>query len=324
MSLLEIKDLTVRYNLGGVFRKVINTISFSVETSEMVALVGESGCGKSVTSLAVMGLLDPDRTNVTGEIKLDGKDLVGLSYKELSRIRGNDISMIFQEPMTSLNPVLSIGYQLREVISQHTPLRGRQLKEKALDCLRKVHIPDPERRLNEYPHQLSGGMRQRVMIAMALACSPRLLVADEPTTALDVTSQKEIIRLIRDLRVEVGAAVIFITHDLTLVREIADRVLVMYAGHIVEAATVQDLYEGARHPYTQGLLNAIPRLGGSFESPPFSLKEIPGTVPDISLRNHNGCPFQDRCERRIDICRDFMPALTSVSEGHHVACNNPV
>lgn len=322
MNVLEIKKLKVEYTVGDQAFAIINSLDLTIRASETLALVGESGCGKSVTSLAIMGLLNPERAQVTGEIIFNGQDLLTLNHRQLSSLRGNEISMIFQEPMTSLNPVLTIGYQIKEVIKRHTPYRGRALTARAIDCLRQVKISNPERRFHEYPHQLSGGMRQRVMIAMALACSPKLLIADEPTTALDVTLQKEIIQLIKELKEQVQASVMFITHDLNLVSEIADRVVVMYAGHIVEQATVHDLYSRPLHPYTKGLLQAIPRLGASFGSEPLQLKEIPGTVPDVMSRGA-GCMFYERCTNKIDICKTVSPTLSARTGDHYVSCHNP-
>jgi peptide/nickel transport system ATP-binding protein len=319
MSLLEVEDLrTYFYTRDGVVRAV-DGVSFSVESGETLAVVGESGCGKSVTSLSILRLIaSPPGRIVSGRVSFAGRDLLTLSEREMRGIRGNEISMIFQEPMTSLNPVLTIGRQIAETVQVHRGLSAREAKERACQMLSLVNIPEPERRIGQYPHELSGGMRQRVMIAMALACDPRLLIADEPTTALDVTIQAQILTLMGELKEKTGAAIVLITHDLGVVAEMAQRVVVMYAGRKVEEATVAALFERPLHPYTLGLLESIPRLGDA-ASQSGRLAEIPGTVP--SLREEPvGCTFAPRCTYATDVCRREYPPLEMKAEGHYAAC----
>ena len=318
--LLEVEDLrTWFFTRDGVVRAV-NGVSFSVMPRETLAIVGESGCGKSVTALSVLRLVpSPPGKIVSGAIRFAGRDLLGLSEGEMQRIRGNEISMIFQEPMTSLNPVMTIGRQIGEILSLHQGLDRGKARETAVAMLRLVHIPEPERRIEQYPHQLSGGMRQRVMIAMALACNPKLLIADEPTTALDVTIQAQILDLMRELKQQIDAAIVLITHDLGVVAEMADRVVVMYAGHKAEEAPVAELFRRPLHPYTKGLLGSIPRLGAASAPEPERLVEIPGTVP--SLKDPMpGCPFEPRCAFATDICRHTMPAFEEKEPEHFAAC----
>jgi peptide/nickel transport system ATP-binding protein len=319
--LLEVADLkTWFFTRDGVVRAV-DGVSFAVLPGEVLAIVGESGCGKSVTALSILRLIpQPPGRIVSGRIRFGGRDLLALSEAEMRRVRGNDIAMIFQEPMTSLNPVLTIGRQIAETLILHQRLDRRAATERAVDMLRLVHIPEAERRAGEYPHQMSGGMRQRVMIAMALACNPKLLIADEPTTALDVTIQAQILDLMRELKARIDAAIVLITHDLGIVAEMAERVVVMYAGRKVEEAGVEALFRRPLHPYTQGLLASVPRLGASVgRAEPPRLAEIPGTVP--SLREAiPGCPFAPRCGFASDICRREMPAFEEKMPGHFAAC----
>ena len=319
--LLDVADLkTWFYTRDGIVRAV-DGVSFHVMPGETLAIVGESGCGKSVTALSILRLVpSPPGRIVSGVIGFAGRDLRRLSEAEMRAVRGNDISMIFQEPMTSLNPVLTIGRQIAETLTLHQGLDKKAALRKAADMLRLVHIPEAERRLSEYPHQLSGGMRQRVMIAMALACNPKLLIADEPTTALDVTIQAQILDLMRELKQKVDAAIVLITHDLGVVAEMAQRVVVMYAGRKAEEAPVHGLFRRPLHPYTRGLLASVPKLGASLEPTRLPrLAEIPGTVP--SLKDEiPGCPFAARCPFATDICRREMPPFEEKAAGHYAAC----
>jgi peptide/nickel transport system ATP-binding protein len=321
MPLLEIEDLrTYFFTRDGIVRAV-DGVSLAVRRGETLGVVGESGCGKSVTSLSILRLIpDPPGRIVSGSIRFEGVDLLGLSETEMRHIRGNEISMIFQEPMTSLNPVLTVSRQISETLMLHQGLDARQAAERAVAMLRLVKIPEPERRAHQYPHEMSGGMRQRVMIAMALACNPKLLVADEPTTALDVTIQAQILDLMRELKQKMDAAIILITHDLGVVAEMAQRVVVMYAGRKVEEAPVRELFRRPRHPYTVGLLNSVPHLGasrGRAMAP--RLAEIPGMVP--SLREEIlGCAFAPRCPFVTERCRRESPVLEMKGAGHIVAC----
>ena len=321
VPILDIADLrTWFFTRDGVVRAV-DRVSFHVFPGETLAIVGESGCGKSVTALSILRLIpSPPGRIVSGAIRFAGRDLLGLSEAEMRQVRGNEISMIFQEPMTSLNPVLTIGRQISETLTLHQGLGHRAALAKAADMLRLVHIPEADRHIGEYPHQLSGGMRQRVMIAMALACNPKLLIADEPTTALDVTIQAQILDLMRELKQKIDAAIVLITHDLGVVAEMAQRVVVMYAGRKAEEAPVSRLFRRPLHPYTKGLLASVPRLGASLdhERAP-RLAEIAGTVP--SLREPiPGCPFETRCAFATEICRREMPAFDEKEPGHFAAC----
>jgi len=318
--LLDVQNLRTHfYTRDGIVRAV-DGVSFSVDPGETLAIVGESGCGKSVTSLSILRLIaSPPGRIVEGSIRFEGRELLALSEAEMRDVRGNRISMVFQEPMTSLNPVLTIGHQIAETLTLHRGLSRRDALARAVDMLRLVNIPEPERRVAQYPHQLSGGMRQRVMIAMALACDPRLLIADEPTTALDVTIQAQILDLMRRLKEKTGAAIVLITHDLGVVAEMAQRVVVMYAGRKVEEAPVEALFEKPRHPYTRGLLNSIPRLGEAEVKERKRLAEIPGVVP--SLREAiPGCIFAPRCTYATERCRHEYPPLEHKADGHAVAC----
>lgn len=312
--LLEVKNLETSFKVKRGNVKAVNNVSFSVDKGQIVAIVGESGSGKSVTSLSIMGLIrDPGKVS-GGEILFDGEELRGKSEKEMQKIRGDKISMIFQEPMTSLNPVHRIKNQIMESILTHTDLDKKAALNRTIKMLDIVGIPSPEKRVNDYPHQMSGGMRQRVMIAMALACDPQLLIADEPTTALDVTIQAQILELLYNLREKLGMAVLLITHDLGVVAESADRVVVMYCGRVVEQADVKDLFTKPMHPYTQGLLDSIPKLEDDKER----LYMIKGMVPDPT-NLPKGCSFADRCEKCMDKCKQAMPALTE-HDGRQVRC----
>jgi len=314
--LLDVRGLVTEFHSSeGVF-KAVDDISFSVARGETLGIVGESGCGKSVTSLSVMGLIPrPPGKIPAGEIVFEGRDLLTLSSRQMRDVRGNDISMIFQEPMTSLNPVYTVGQQIMEGILLHENISEAQARERAIEMLRLVRIPSPEGRVDDFPHQMSGGMRQRVMIAMALACNPKLLIADEPTTALDVTIQAQILDLMRDLRERTGTAIMLITHDLGVIAELADRVVVMYAGKVVEEARVGDLFTDPQHPYTLGLLGSIPKLDVEEER----LATIEGSVPN-PYNMPAGCKFNPRCPFADDKCRQEVPALAEVKPGHKVAC----
>jgi peptide/nickel transport system ATP-binding protein len=320
MPLLEIEDLRVEFKTRDGIAKVIDNLRISLETGETLGIVGESGCGKSMTALSIMGLVPiPPGRIAGGRILLDGEDLLQASERRMREVRGNEISMIFQEPMTSLNPVYSIGDQIAETARLHEGLSRADAMARALEMLRAVGIPAAERRINEYPHQMSGGMRQRVMIAMALACKPRVLIADEPTTALDVTVQAQIFDLLNDLKEKTGTAIIMITHDMGAIAEMAQRVVVMYAGRIIEQADVGQILTDPRHPYTQGLIRCVPHLTQtpSVERPP--LLEIPGVVPALSQLG-GGCSFAPRCHYADAKCRAEMPPSTTIDSGHDVAC----
>ena len=313
--LLSVKNLSTEFPVKKGIVKAVEDVSFDVDAGEILAIVGESGSGKSVTSLSVMGLLAEPGHVAGGSMEFEGKDLVHLSEREYRALRGNDMAMIFQEPMTSLNPVYRVGKQIVEAIRTHENVSKKEARERAIDMLRKVGIPSPEKRIDDYPHQMSGGMRQRVMIAMALACNPKLLIADEPTTALDVTIQAQILDLLRRLRDETGMAVLLITHDLGVVSETADRVVVMYCGQLVEEAEVRTLFDHPLHPYTLGLLKSIPRLEDDDAKRLYMIK---GTVPN-PLEMPPGCHFSDRCDSCMDICRTKVPDLVDV-DGHKVRC----
>jgi peptide/nickel transport system ATP-binding protein len=317
---LDVKNLqTVFFTNSGLF-KAVDDVSFSVRRGETLAIVGESGCGKSVSALSIMRLVpDPPGRIVGGSVMLEGTDLLGLDEAAMRAIRGNRISMIFQEPMTSLNPVMRIGDQITEAVRLHRDMTSKAAWKQAVDMLRLVRIPEPERRAVEYPHQLSGGMRQRAMIAMALSCRPALLIADEPTTALDVTIQAQILALIVELQKELGTGLILITHDLGVVAQTAQRVIVMYAGKKVEEATVEALFENPRHPYTRGLMASMPAVISLGAKTDARLTEIPGMVP--SLTNlPAGCAFAPRCRLAIDRCRQEYPPLQDFGDNHFSAC----
>jgi peptide/nickel transport system ATP-binding protein len=320
MPLLEVENLQTHFRTPDGVNRAVDGVSFHVEEGETLAVVGESGCGKSVTANSILRLIPEPPGKIAGSIRFRGVDLLQLSDKEMRRVRGNDISMIFQEPMTSLNPVLTIGRQLGETLRLHQRVSRREADDRAMEMLQLVGIPETKRRLTEYPHQLSGGMRQRVMIAIALSCRPKLLIADEPTTALDVTIQAQILDLMKDLKSKVGAAIILITHDLGIVAEVAERVMVMYAGRKVEEAPVRELYRSPRHPYTQGLFGAVPKLGSSLTGEHSKLAEIPGVVPSLKQRIP-GCVFASRCALATDLCRQTAPALEIKAPAHFAACH---
>jgi peptide/nickel transport system ATP-binding protein len=321
VPLLEIEDLKTHFFTRDGIVRAVDGVSFTVMPGETLALVGESGCGKSVTSLSVLRLIaSPPGRIVDGRIRFLGQDLLQLPERKMRAIRGNEISMIFQEPMTSLNPVLSIGRQIGETLTLHRGMSQAEAEQRAVEMLRLVGIPEPSQRLHQYPHELSGGMRQRVMIAMALACGPKLLVADEPTTALDVTVQAQILDLMRQLKAKTGTAIILITHSLGLVAEMAQRVVVMYGGRKVEEAPVGALFRRPRHPYTRALLRSVPRLRSSLtETAPVRLAEIPGVVPSLK-EAIPGCIFAARCAHAVQRCRQIYPPLEEKSAGHWVAC----
>ena len=322
-SVLVVDDLETYFFTRNGIVKAVDKVSFTIESGKTLAIVGESGCGKSVTALSLMRLVaDPPGRIVGGSVRLDGTDLVRLSEAEMRRVRGNRISMIFQEPMTSLNPVMTIGRQIVEALSLHQAMTASAAHARAVEMLALVRIPEPAQRAKEYPHQLSGGMRQRAMIAMALACNPRVLIADEPTTALDVTIQAQILDLIVKLQRELGTAVLLITHDLGVVAETAERVIVMYAGRKVEEAPVGELFAHPLHPYTRGLMASIPRLGlmrGEGETAGRRLQEIPGIVPPLHALP-TGCSFAPRCPLADDRCRRETPAYTAHGRDHFAAC----
>jgi len=319
-TVLEVKNLqTVFFTNSGLFRAV-DDVSFSVRRGETLAIVGESGCGKSVSALSIMRLVpNPPGRIVGGSVVLEGTDLLELDEAQMRQVRGNRISMIFQEPMTSLNPVMRIGDQITEAVRLHRDMTRQQAWEQAVEMLRLVRIPEPARRALEYPHQLSGGMRQRAMIAMALACRPALLIADEPTTALDVTIQAQILALVLELQQELGMALILITHDLGVVAQTAQRVIVMYAGRKVEEADVEVLFADPRHPYTRGLMASIPAVPSFQGKADARLTEIPGTVPSL-ISLPEGCAFAPRCSLAIARCRESYPPLQDWGGGHWAAC----
>jgi peptide/nickel transport system ATP-binding protein len=316
--LLEVEDLSVRFDTDEGTVHAVDRMSLTLEPRQVLGIVGESGCGKSVTALSILGLL-PKTATVTGSVRFEGDELLGATGSRLRKIRGRQISFVFQEPMTSLNPVLRIGHQIEEVVREHMDVSRSAAKARVVELLDLVHIPDPARRVDEYPHQLSGGMRQRVMIAMALACDPKILIADEPTTALDVTIQAGILDLLRELRDRLGTAIVLITHNLGVVADLADRVVVMYAGRKAEEAPVGELFAHPQHPYTIGLLGAVPRAGAARNG---KLEEIPGRVPSLAeLPGH--CAFADRCSRADEQSWSEVPALRQVRPDHAVACFHP-
>jgi peptide/nickel transport system ATP-binding protein len=320
-DLLQVKDLQTSFFTPEGEVRAIDGVSFEIGEGKTLGLVGESGCGKSVTSLSIMRLIpSPPGKIVGGEIFYRGRDLLKLNNEAMRRIRGNEISMIFQEPMTSLNPVFTVGNQIGEAIKLHQGLGKRETRQKTIDMLRLVKIADPESRVDSYPHQLSGGMRQRVMIAMALSCNPSLLIADEPTTALDVTIQAQILELMKELQQKIGGmALLLITHDLGVVSEQADNVAIMYAGKIVERSSTRAIFNRPFHPYTVGLLNSLPGIGGLKKK---RLDAIPGMVPS-PLHLPSGCRFRDRCPRAQEICAQTEPPLEEKEPGHTVACYFP-
>ena len=315
-SLLEIRDLRTYFASERGEVRAVDGVDLSLERGKTLGIVGESGCGKSVTALSVMGLVpQPPGRIANGEIVFDGEDLLKAPQRRMRDLRGDKLSMIFQEPMTSLNPAFPVGDQIAEALLRHRKLSGKEASARAIDMLRKVRIPSPELRAGDYPHQLSGGMRQRVMIAMALACNPQLLIADEPTTALDVTIQAQILDLMRTLRAELGTAIILITHDLGVIAELADDVVVMYAGKVVERCAVERLFSEPQHPYTVGLLGSIPRLHLEQKR----LSAIEGIVPDAAAFP-SGCRFHPRCPFAVEKCRNEIPPLMEISPSHSAAC----
>jgi oligopeptide/dipeptide ABC transporter ATP-binding protein len=320
--LLEIEDLQTHFFTAAGTVRAVDGVSYSVRAGETLGVVGESGCGKSVTALSILRLVaDPPGRIVGGAIRFAGTNLLELSENKMEDIRGNAISMIFQEPMTSLNPLMTIGRQIGEAVVLHQGVPRREAQDRAIEALRRVHIPEPERRVHAYPHQLSGGMRQRAMIAMALSCNPKLLIADEPTTALDVTIQAQILDLMRELQETTGTAIILITHDMGVVAENADRVVVMYAGRKVEEAPADDLFDCPGHPYTRGLLGSLPNLekAAHANTRRARLNEIKGMVPSLA-RLPQGCSFAPRCGFATDTCRAQFPPLVEHRPGHWIAC----
>lgn len=319
-SILRVENLEIQFSTPGRQFLAIRGVSFDVPKGKTLGLVGESGCGKSVTSLAIMRLLATPPGKVTGgKIFFEDRDLLSLSEKQMRDIRGNSLAMIFQEPMTSLNPVFTVGDQIAETFREHKGMNKKDSLQAALEMMQLVKIPAPEKRLYEFPHQLSGGMRQRIMIAMALACKPKVLIADEPTTALDVTIQAQILALMNQLQQQVGMSIVLITHDLGVVAETCDEVAVMYAGKIVEKASIKELFSNPKHPYTLGLMESIPKISERSAT----LKTIPGMVPNL-WQLPRGCKFQDRCPRATDQCRMTEPELVTLSRttAHEVACHH--
>jgi peptide/nickel transport system ATP-binding protein len=318
MPALEVKDLATRFRTDDGIVRAVAGVSFSLDKGRTLGVVGESGSGKSVTFLSVMGLLDPRQSEVTGSVLLDGEEMLGAAKSRLQQIRGSKIGMIFQDPMTSLNPVKTIGWQLEEAAQIHQDISRKEARRQAIEILKQVEIPRSDQRVDDYPHQFSGGMRQRVMIAMALINNPEILIADEPTTALDVTTQAQILRLMKRLQDEFGMAIVMITHDLGVVAELADDVIVMYGGRVVEQAQVDDLFAKPEMPYTWGLLGSLPRLNSSGGR----LEQIPGQPPSL-LHPPSGCPFNPRCEFVMDICRQELPGLdlSTVGIDHRFRCH---
>jgi len=316
-KILEVKDLHVSFQTYAGEVKAVRGVNFDIKEGETIGIVGESGCGKSVTAKSIMKLLPNNSVKYKqGSIEFNGKNLLGNSEKDMQRIRGKQISMIFQDPMTSLNPTSKVGNQIIEAILKHNKINRKEAFDKALIMLELVGIPQPSKRIHQYPHEYSGGMRQRAMIAMALACNPRLLIADEPTTALDVTIQAQILELMKDIQEKTGTSIILITHDLGVVAEICERVVVMYAGQVVETAMIRDLYKKPQHPYTEGLLKSVPKLNMDRKQP---LAPIIGTPPDL-IDPPKGCPFFARCEYAMGICKNNNPGLEEVNPGHFAAC----
>ena len=321
--MLEIKDLKVSFHTYSGEVQAVRGVNLRLEDGGVLAVVGESGCGKSVTAQSVLQLHDPTITQYKGgEILLDGQNLLDLSDKQMQRVRGKDVSMIFQDPMTSLNPTMTVGNQIMEVLLRHEKtaegkrITRAQARERAIELLKMVRLPNAERRMNAYPHEFSGGQRQRVMIAMAMACSPRILIADEPTTALDVTVQAQIIELMKEMQKEHGTSIIIISHDMGAVASIAKNVAVMYGGLVVESGTVEDIFYRQEHPYTRGLLDSVPKAGHRKDK---KLESIDGTPPDL-VKPPVGCPFADRCKHCMQICKDYLPEETQLSESHSCRC----
>lgn len=317
-KLLQLHNLNVSFWTERDYLHAIHDVSFDVKKGEILGIVGESGCGKSVTADAILQLHDGQTTDYEGEINFEGKNLLTLSERDLRKVRGNRISMIFQDPMSSLNPVFTVGHQLIESLRAHRKLSKKDARTRAIEILRKVGIPSPEIRIDEYPHQLSGGMRQRVMIAIAICCEPQLLIADEPTTALDVTIQSQILQVLKDLQEKNGMSVIMITHDLGVVAETCQRVVVMYLGQVIEVGTVKQIFDSPLHPYTKGLLRSMPNPDSNPEEP---LYEIKGTVPPLNAIPV-GCRFANRCPFATDQCRTSNPSLENFNDSHQVRCWN--
>lgn len=315
--LLQVKNLAVSFSTYRGKVKAVRDVSFSVDEGKTIGIVGESGCGKSVTSHAIMGLLPRENSKIEhGQITFNDRNITDLSEKEMNRLRGNEIAMIFQDPMTSLNPVLTIGTQIQESLFLHKKLTKQQARQRAIELLNLVGIPSAEMRLDDYPHQFSGGMRQRVMIAMALSCEPKLLIADEPTTALDVTVQAQILDLLKQLQRKTNTAIILISHDLGVIANLCDDIAVMYAGQIVEYGSAEDIFYNAHHPYTKGLLKSLPRLTDKKGEP---LSVIEGQPPDLK-QDINFCPFAMRCDKAMRICAAQIPAVTQIGNHHYVKC----
>ena len=313
--ILEVTNLEVEFSGDGGKNISVDHVGFHVDSGEIVCIVGESGCGKSVTALSVMGLLGKGGKVTAGRVLFEGRDLLSMTERELDGVRGDRLTMIFQDPLTSLNPVFTIGSQMTESIRAHMGLGKDEARERALSLLKKVGLPDTLSVMKKYPHLLSGGMRQRVMIAMALSCNPSLLIADEPTTALDVTIQAQILDLMNKLKKEIGTSILFITHDLGVVAEVCDQVVVMYCGRVVEKGSVYDIFDKPSHPYTEGLLNSIPKLGEHVEE----LESIPGNVPNPKYMP-KGCKFAPRCKYAFDRCREEEPGFTDLGNGHQSRC----
>ena len=317
-KILEVKDLSVSFNTYAGEVKAVRGVSFELNRGETLAFVGESGCGKTVTAKSILRLLKPPFAVIKegSKITCDGKDVLSLNKKELCEFRGDEVSMIFQGPMTSLNPTMTVGKQIMESLRIHRHLDKKQAREEAIKMLKMVNIPSPEKRIDSYPHEMSGGMRQRVMIAMALACSPKILIADEPTTALDVTIQAQIMDLMRELKEKMNTAIILVTHDLGVVANFADRIQVMYAGQVVERGTAREIFYDSKHPYTWALLSSVPKLAKESKQELYALK---GTPPDLILPlNH--CPFASRCEYCMPICKEKNPLETTITDTHRVSC----
>jgi oligopeptide/dipeptide ABC transporter ATP-binding protein len=315
--LLDVQGLSTQFHTQDGIVKAVDAVSYKVNRGETIALVGESGCGKTVSALSILRLIpDPPGKIASGKIMFDGRDIVTLPKDQMLKLRGDRIAMIFQEPLTSLDPVLTIGRQITEALEQHRDLHGAEAWEEAVRLLKLVGIPQPDQRVKEYPHQFSGGMRQRAMIALAISCEPELIIADEPTTVVDVTIQAQLLELIRGITERLNTALILITHNLGIVARYAHRVYVMYAGHIVEDGSAQDIYHNPCHPYTRGLLGSVPRLD---EPRKTRLQPIEGQPPDL-ISPPQGCAFNPRCTQVMDVCRQVFPPVTEVSPGHHVAC----
>ncbi len=314
--LLEVRDLRTYFFMRRGVAKVLDGLSFTVDKGEIVGLVGESGSGKSVTGFSIVRLLKHPGRIVSGEVLFEGRDLTKISNDEMQALRGKEISMVFQNPRSSLNPLVNVGDLITQVLRHRRGMNGVEAKEEAIRLLKTVHIPEPERRLKSFAHQLSGGMAQRVMIAMAISCSPKLLIADEPTTGLDVTIEHQIIELLEEMRSVTGASVIVVTHDLNMAAEVCDRIMVMYAGNIVEQAPVREFFTGPRHPYTVGLLASRPHLAVEEDIP-----TIPGNVPDL-VNRPSGCPFHPRCRWATEICSQVAPPVITISSGHTAACHH--